>query len=84
MVGNLNLKESWEPSILSNQKRTYQAEQRAIEERKKTQERLKKLQQERQIEELQQMHQVANGSQKCQKGRLDDKYNYNACGQRNL
>ena len=53
MGGDLNLKKSWHPSLLSNQKRVHEAEQKALEERKRTQERVKELQHERQIEELQ-------------------------------
>jgi hypothetical protein len=43
MGGDLNLKKSWHPVLMSNQKRVWAEENKALEERKKTDQVLKKL-----------------------------------------
>ncbi|TPX07755.1 uncharacterized protein E0L32_010547 [Thyridium curvatum] len=51
--GDLNLKKSWHPHLLTNQRRVWESEQAALAERKKTQERIAELKKERAEEEIQ-------------------------------
>ncbi|EJT71074.1 hypothetical protein GGTG_12095 [Gaeumannomyces tritici R3-111a-1] len=62
--GDLNLKKSWHPQLLSNQRRVYESEQRALEERKKTQQRVQELKEERAQEELQKQIEQAGGTKR--------------------
>lgn len=62
--GDLNLKKSWHPQLLSNQRRVYESEQRALEERKKTQQRIQELKEERAQEELQKQIEQAGGTKR--------------------
>lgn len=41
--GDLNLKKSFHPSLLKNQARVYDEEQKALNERKKTQQRIQEI-----------------------------------------
>jgi len=61
MGGDLNLKKSWHPVLMSNQKRVWAEEKKALDERKKTDQVLKERAEERQIEELERLQEVAGG-----------------------
>lgn len=62
MGGNdLNLKKSWHPQLMTNQRRVYDAEQAALQERKITEARLEEIRKERQIEETQKQLEAAGG-----------------------
>lgn len=50
--GNLNLKKSWHPGLLKNQKKVWEAEQEALSERKKIKERQDEIAKERELAEL--------------------------------
>ncbi|TLS21904.1 uncharacterized protein PpBr36_09652 [Pyricularia pennisetigena] len=71
--GDLNLKKSWHPQLLSNQRKVYESEQRALEERKKTQQRIQELREERAQEELQKKIEEAGGKKRID--RVDFLYN---------
>ncbi|KAL1847402.1 RNA-splicing factor [Diaporthe australafricana] len=65
MGGNdLNLKKSWHPQLMTNQRRVYDAEQAALQERKLTEARLEEIRRERQIEETQKQLEAAGGQKK--------------------
>lgn len=53
MGGDLNLKKSWHPVLMSNQRKVWEEENKALEERKKTDQRIKELKEERAKEEIQ-------------------------------
>jgi hypothetical protein len=53
MGGDLNLKKSWHPVLMSNQKRVWEEEKKALDERKRTDQRIKELKEERAKEEIQ-------------------------------
>ncbi|KAK2006770.1 hypothetical protein LZ32DRAFT_75638 [Colletotrichum eremochloae] len=53
MGGDLNLKKSFHPSLIKNQAKVWEEERKALEERKKTQQRINELKEEREREELQ-------------------------------
>jgi hypothetical protein len=59
--GDLNLKKSWHPGLLKNQKKVYEAEHKALEERKRTQQRIQELKEERAKEETQRQLEAAGG-----------------------
>lgn len=62
MGGNdLNLKKSWHPQLMTNQRRVYDAEQAALQERKITEARLEEIRRERQIEETQKQLEASGG-----------------------
>lgn len=63
MGGDLNLKKSWHPVLMSNQRRVWEEEKKALEERKRTEQRVKELKEERAKEEIQQKLEAA-GSRK--------------------
>lgn len=79
MGGDLNLKKSWHPSLMSNQKKVWEEEQRALEERKKIEQIRKERDQERQIEELQNLQEAAGG--KKRQARVDWMYQGPSSGQ---
>ncbi|KAH0534157.1 hypothetical protein FGG08_007248 [Glutinoglossum americanum] len=79
MGGDLNLKKSWHPAIRSNQKRVWEEEKRALEERKRTDQMIKERQEERQIQELQQMQEAAGGKKRID--RVDWMYSGPSSGQ---
>ncbi|KKY36748.1 putative pre-mrna-splicing factor cwc25 [Diaporthe ampelina] len=65
MGGNdLNLKKSWHPQLMTNQRRVYDAEQAALQERKLTEARLEEIRRERQIEETQKQLEASGGQKK--------------------
>ncbi|CAN8100175.1 unnamed protein product [Discula destructiva] len=62
MGGNdLNLKKSWHPQLMTNQRRVYDAEQAALQERKITEARIEEIRRERQIEETQKQLEASGG-----------------------
>jgi len=63
MGGDLNLKKSWHPVLMSNQRRVWEEEKKALDERKRTEQRIKELKEERAKEEIQQKLEAA-GSRK--------------------
>ena len=79
MGGDLNLKKSWHPVLMSNQKRVWEEEQKALEERKKIDLIMKERAEERQIQELQEMQEAAGGKKRQTK--VDWMYNGPSTGQ---
>jgi hypothetical protein len=79
MGGDLNLKKSWHPVLMSNQKRVWEEEQKALEERKKIDQIMKERAEERQIHELQQLQEAAGG--KKLQSRVEWMYNGPSSGQ---
>lgn len=79
MGGDLNLKKSWHPQLLNNQKRVWEEEKKALEERKRIDQMMKERQEERQIQELQQLQEAAGG--KKREARVDWMYSGPASGQ---
>ena len=73
MGGDLNLKKSWHPVLMSNQKRVWEEEQKALEERKKIDLIMKERAEERQIQELQDLQEAAGG--KKRQSKVDWMYN---------
>jgi hypothetical protein len=73
MGGDLNLKKSWHPQLLSNQKRVWEEEKKALEERKKTEQMMKERQEERHIQELQELAEASGGTKRL--ARVDWMYN---------
>ncbi|GAB7359807.1 hypothetical protein MBLNU230_g6976t1 [Neophaeotheca triangularis] len=71
--GDLNLKKSWHPNLMSNQTRVWQAEKQALEERKKTEQLIKERAEERQIQDLERMQEAAGGKKRVD--RVDWMYN---------
>jgi len=63
MGGDLNLKKSWHPVLMSNQRRVWEEEKKALDERKRTDQRIKELKEERAKEEIQNKLEAA-GSRK--------------------
>ena len=64
MGGDLNLKKSWHPVLMSNQKRVWEEEKKALDERKRIEQMMKERQEERQVQELQEMQEAAGGPKK--------------------
>ncbi|KAI1463646.1 Pre-mRNA splicing factor-domain-containing protein [Daldinia caldariorum] len=58
---SLQLKKSYHPALLRNQRRVYEEEQKALEERKKTEARIQEIKEERAKEELQRQLAVSGG-----------------------
>ena len=73
MGGDLNLKKSWHPVLMSNQKRVWAEEKKALDERKKTDQVLKERAEERQILELERLQEAAGGKKRVDK--VDWMYN---------
>jgi hypothetical protein len=73
MGGDLNLKKSWHPQLLSNQKRVWEEERKALEERKKTEQMMKERQEERHIQEIQELAEASGGAKRL--ARVDWMYN---------
>ena len=73
MGGDLNLKKSWHPQLLSNQKRVWEEEKKALEERKKTDQMMKERQEERHIQEIQDLAEANGGTKRL--ARVDWMYN---------
>ncbi|KAI8959742.1 Pre-mRNA splicing factor-domain-containing protein [Daldinia sp. FL1419] len=58
---SLQLKKSYHPALLRNQRRVYEEEQKALEERKKTEARIQEIKEERAKEELQRQLAISGG-----------------------
>ncbi|KAI9833324.1 MAG: hypothetical protein M1819_003719 [Sarea resinae] len=79
MGGDLNLKKSWHPVLMSNQRRVWEEEKKALDERKRIDQMMKERQEERQIQELQQMQEAAGGKKRL--NRVDWMYSGPSSGQ---
>ncbi|KAL2105638.1 hypothetical protein VUR80DRAFT_7972 [Thermomyces stellatus] len=64
MGGDLNLKKSFHPGLMRNQRRVYEEEQKALEERKRTQQRINELKEERAKEDVQRQLEAAGGQKR--------------------
>ncbi|MCJ1308295.1 RNA-splicing factor [Agyrium rufum] len=79
MGGDLNLKKSWHPVLMSNQRRVWEEEKKALDERKRIDLVRKERDEERQIQELQEMQEAAGGRKRVK--RVDWMYSGPADGQ---
>lgn len=59
--GDLNLKKSWHPGLMKNQQKVWEAEQEALQERKKIQERQLEIAKEKELAELQALQYAKTG-----------------------
>jgi len=78
MGNDLNLKKSWHPVLMSNQRRVYEEEKKALDERRKIDAVLKERAEERQIEELRKLQESAGGPKRL--ARVDWMYNAGPSG----
>ncbi|KAI4203424.1 MAG: hypothetical protein LQ346_001773 [Caloplaca aetnensis] len=78
MGGDLNLKKSWHPVLMSNQRRVWEEEKKALDERKRIEQMMKERQEERQIQELQEMQEAAGGKKRL--NRVDWMYSGPSAG----
>ncbi len=67
MGGDLNLKKSWHPLLMSNQRRVWEEEQKALDERKRIEQMMKERQEERNLQEIQEMQEAAGGTRRAQR-----------------
>lgn len=67
MGGDLNLKKSWHPVLMSNQRRVWEEEQKALDERKRIEQMMKERQEERNLQEIQEMQEAAGGTKRAQR-----------------
>ena len=65
--GDLNLKKSWHPVLMSNQRRVWEEEKKALDERKRIEQMKKERQEERNIQEIQEMQEAAGGTKRAQR-----------------
>lgn len=65
--GDLNLKKSWHPVLMSNQRRVWEEEKKALDERKRIDQMMKERQEERNIQEIQEMQEAAGGTKRAQR-----------------
>ncbi|MCJ1305936.1 RNA-splicing factor [Hypocenomyce scalaris] len=79
MGGDLNLKKSWHPVLMSNQRRVWEEEKKALDERKRIDQMMKERAEERQIQELQEMQEAAGGKKRL--NRVDWMYSGPSSGQ---
>ncbi|KAK8185379.1 Pre-mRNA splicing factor-domain-containing protein [Phyllosticta capitalensis] len=79
MGGDLNLKKSWHPLLMSNQRRVWEEEKKALDERKRIDQMMKERAEERAIQELQQMQESAGGQKRL--NRVDWMYSGPSSGQ---
>ena len=79
MGGDLNLKKSWHPVLMSNQRRVWEEEKKALDERKRIEQMMKERQEERQIQELQDLQEAAGGTKRL--NRVDWMYSGPSSGQ---
>jgi len=75
----LNLKKSWHPLLMSNQRRVWEEEQKALDERKRIEQMMKERQEERNLQEIQEMQEAAGGTKRAQ--RVEWMYNGQSTGQ---
>ncbi|WFD21730.1 RNA-splicing factor [Malassezia equina] len=66
-AGDLNVKKSWHPRLQKNQEKVWMQEQEAEAERKKLEELRKEREQERQMQELQRIHEAAGGKRRAER-----------------
>lgn len=66
-AGDLNMKKSWHPRLQKNQEKVWLHEQEALAERKKLEELRKERDQERQMQELQRIHEAAGGKRRSER-----------------
>lgn len=66
-AGDLNMKKSWHPMLHSNQEKVWLQEQEAIKERKRLEELRKEREHERQMQELQHIHEEAGGKKRVER-----------------
>ncbi|KAF3073264.1 Pre-mRNA-splicing factor CWC25 [Trichoderma lentiforme] len=62
--GDLNLKKSFHPGLRRNQQAVYEEEQKALAERKRTQQRINEIKEERAKEEIQRQLEAAGGTKR--------------------
>lgn len=79
MGGDLNLKKSWHPLLMSNQRRVWEEEQKALDERKRIEQMMKERQEERNLQEIQELQEAAGGTKRAQ--RVEWMYNGQSAGQ---
>ncbi|KAI1630070.1 Pre-mRNA splicing factor-domain-containing protein [Exophiala viscosa] len=79
MGGDLNLKKSWHPSLMTNQKKVWEEEKKALDERKKIDQIMKERAEERQLQELEDLQESAGG--KKRQARVDWMYSGPSSGQ---
>lgn len=79
MGGDLNLKKSWHPVLMSNQRRVWEEEKKALDERKRTDQRIKELKEERAKEDIQKKLEAAGGRKRVD--RVDWMYQGPSAGQ---
>lgn len=65
--GDLNLKKSWHPVLMSNQRRVWEEERKALDERKRIEQMMKERQEERNLQEIQEMQEAAGGTKRAQR-----------------
>ncbi|KAF2663100.1 hypothetical protein BT63DRAFT_430660 [Microthyrium microscopicum] len=65
--GDLNLKKSWHPGLLSNQRKVYDEEQKALAERKLIEQIRRERAEEREIEELEKLAEDAGGTKRIKR-----------------
>ena len=82
MGGDLNLKKSWHPLLMSNQRRVWEEEQKALDERKRIEQMMKERQEERNLQEIQEMQEAAGGTKRAQ--RVEWMYSGAAAGQQGV
>jgi hypothetical protein len=79
MGGDLNLKKSWHPALMTNQRKVWEEEKKALQERKRIDQMMKERAEERQQQELQEMQEAAGGKKRL--NRVDWMYNGPSTGQ---
>ncbi len=79
MGGDLNLKKSWHPVLMSNQRRVWEEEKKALDERKRIEQMMKERQEERAIQEIQEMQEAAGGTERA--ARVEWMYSGPSAGQ---
>ena len=82
MGGDLNLKKSWHPALLRNQQRTWNEEQKALQERKYFEQLMRERAEESQVQELQRMQEAAGGAKRLD--RVEWIYNAPIAGQNGM
>lgn len=77
--GDLNFKKSWHPGLMVNQKRVWEEEKKALDERKRIDQLRKEREEERAMQQLQDMQEAAGGKKRL--NRVDWMYSGPAAGQ---
>ena len=77
--GDLNNKKSWHPNLQSNQRKVWAVEEEALKERKRIDQLMKERDEERQIQELQQLQEAMGGKKSL--NRVDWMYSGPSDGQ---